>query len=479
MSIKQLYKPIIVLTIALTTVLGVNAQQANNMYFLNNVPEARFLNPANKGEYKFYFYLPVLSGTSLNFDSNPLKVSDLLYPGEGLYADSLITPLHRTADKDAFLNKLGNKNYFATSLDIQTLGFGFKVNNMFFSLDIRERMEAKIGFPKDMFNLVFKGNQYFTGGVADFGYFGMDAIYFREIGIGYSMELMDGLLTVGARPKLLFGIANVSMQDNVFEITASEMGDQLDFNLGGGIYTNIPINTYENAEGDVDSLDMPDFADMDIASLATGFGNMGLGIDLGATFKVMENLTAYMSLVDIGYIRWKDNAKYLKYSGDYNFEGVDITDAISDTTDSGNFGEDLINGVLDSLNYDVTDGAYTTGIGPKLYVGATYDLTQSINVGFLSKTRFYDDRVAQQFTLSANAQVKKWLAATVSYSVMNNSYNNLGVGLALKGGPFQVYIMTDNIPFYPQHANNINLRFGMNIVISDKEAKPEVEEWYF
>jgi hypothetical protein len=75
--------------------------------------------------------------------------------------------------------------------------------------------------------------------------------------------------------------------------------------------------------------------------------------------------------------------------------------------------------------------------------------------------------IRQALTVSANANAGRMLSASMSYSVMNNSYNNLGVGLALRGGGFQLYIISDNLnlAFYRAGSSNVNVWFGLNIVI--------------
>ena len=73
------------------------------------------------------------------------------------------------------------------------------------------------------------------------------------------------------------------------------------------------------------------------------------------------------------------------------------------------------------------------------------------------------------------------LMTSVSYTMSNNSYNNLGVGLSFRGGPFQFYLVSDHIPVtfnklqfedngdetsfpFPTDLKRINIRFGLNFV---------------
>ena len=79
---------------------------------------------------------------------------------------------------------------------------------------------------------------------------------------------------------------------------------------------------------------------------------------------------------------------------------------------------------------------------------------------------------------SATVSYNKWffnmLSASISYSVENRSYTNVGFGMALNLGSFQIYAVTDN--FYclidPEGTKTININFGMNFIFGYKEKKP-------
>lgn len=87
-------------------------------------------------------------------------------------------------------------------------------------------------------------------------------------------------------------------------------------------------------------------------------------------------------------------------------------------------------------------------------------------------------------TLSANLNLGNALSTTVSYSVANHRYDNIGAGLAFRAGFFQFYLLTDRIPLswnrlnngdssfvIPTSWNNFNLRLGMNLVFGNRIKK--------
>jgi hypothetical protein len=73
--------------------------------------------------------------------------------------------------------------------------------------------------------------------------------------------------------------------------------------------------------------------------------------------------------------------------------------------------------------------------------------------------------------------------ATVSYTVANRMYDNLGIGFVFRGGPLQIYLMSERIPIFwnkvlnhdipylPIYARDINLRLGLNLVFGTNIAR--------
>ena len=66
-------------------------------------------------------------------------------------------------------------------------------------------------------------------------------------------------------------------------------------------------------------------------------------------------------------------------------------------------------------------------------------------------------------------------SASLSYSVYDGHYHNLGLGLSLRLGPLNLYFITDQAPsvyLVPQNINSLNFRLGLNLVAGcRKEAK--------
>jgi hypothetical protein len=91
--------------------------------------------------------------------------------------------------------------------------------------------------------------------------------------------------------------------------------------------------------------------------------------------------------------------------------------------------------------------------------------------------------IRPSLTLSLNFTPFKAFAATMSYTIMNNKFDQIGTGLAFGRRGAQFYILTDNIPvrftrdastslIWPYNARMISLRFGVNLFFGcDKKEK--------
>jgi hypothetical protein len=141
--------------------------------------------------------------------------------------------------------------------------------------------------------------------------------------------------------------------------------------------------------------------------------------------------------------------------------------------------------MIDSLKkaFKVSDSndPFTTYLPLGLTAGGNYKLTRSLSLGLLSYTRFIGKQVKEALTLSANANFGSSFSASLSYTAVNHSYDNIGAGIAYRVGIFQFFMLTDMIPFswnkivtdngsipVPASFNTINLCLGMNFVFGNK-----------
>ena len=101
----------------------------------------------------------------------------------------------------------------------------------------------------------------------------------------------------------------------------------------------------------------------------------------------------------------------------------------------------------------------------QLNVGGEFAfLRNSISVGLLSHTKFYESHTYSELTASLNFRPgkRKRFSATFSHSFLNSGLQSMGFALNLHGRGFNAFIGTDYIP----------LRFATKLAVDDKFSIP-------
>ena len=457
---------------------GIYAQNSNVMYYMN-LPQAHLLNPSLRPSSSVYVGLPALTGINLNLNNNFIGFSDVFMKGAS--SDSVITFLHPDYNVDDFINKLKKINYFSPEVNVQLFGLGFAAgHDSYIFFDIIDRVEASFSLPGDLLKLGLKGNEQFLGQKIDLSGLEAGAKYYREYGLGFSKSV-NSRLRVGAKAKMLFGIATAALNNKELSIT---LNDDYKHSISADMAMNIsgPVEVTLNADNTVKDIA---YLEPDKVDFLLNSSNMGLGIDLGAVYDVSSKLSVSASLVDFGYIKWKSDVVNLTVSGQYEFTGFNVDSIANSTNVIDGIAEDIVNSLEDAFKINENHTPFTTYLPAGINLGASYDLTKNINVGFLSHSIFTAGRLRQSVTLSANANLGNILSTSFSYTAANHSYNNLGLGFALRLGIVQFYTVADKIPIMfnrikinnsntillPDSWNTVNFRIGMNLVFGNSVKK--------
>ncbi|HEX2934636.1 MAG TPA: DUF5723 family protein [Bacteroidales bacterium] len=447
------------------------AQQSNSMYFMDRIPQSNQLNPATQPQCGFYIGFPGFSSFEINAGNSAISFNDVLQKMPGL-GDSLVWPLYNQDTKTKFLSNFSDVNYINSDFRNDWISFGFRIKNTYLSFSAGDRSESYGFIPKDLVKLGLDlnySNQ--TPGSFDLSNFGVKAQWYREYAIGVSQQINPNF-TFGLRAKLLFGIASLATTNS--EVRLNNTGPMswqtqsiIDMNSS---VPNLELKYKSNGDVDFDSID---FKSIDGYSDAKGIifntSNTGFAVDLGVISQPLKNLSISASVLDLGFIRWKSNVNNFSQSGSYNFRGVDIP--LDDSIDTGDALKDTLEKVYAvNTNHD----PFTTSLTGKLYVGVHYQLIKGIGFGALTRLQMLRNNIKPQFTFSLNLDPGKTFSATISYTIANGVYDNLGLGIATRLGPFQYYIICDRIPLFynweksgypiPAYAKNINFRTGINFV---------------
>jgi hypothetical protein len=412
---------------------------------------------------------------------------------KGQSKDSIISFLHPDYDVNKFLAKIKDKNSIVPEVAIQLLGVGFSVGkDGYVFLDINDRIDGNIVLPGDLFKLALKGNEEFVGSKIDLSSLRGDIKYYREFGLGYSRNFTDKL-RVGIKGKLLFGIADASIDNKSLGITVN---DDYTHTLDADLSVNIsgPVNVSTDSKQNIESIVIDDNrfkTSSGIADFVSGKKNMGLGLDIGATYDFTDRIVISASITDLGFIRWTKDVTNLKANNQFEFSGLNMLDVFNGTKSFKELGNDMLDSLKNAFIVSKTNAPFTTYLPFGISLGGSYNVTKQITLGLLSYSKIIGSQIREALTLSANINLGNAFSTSLSYTAENYQWDNLGAGLAFRAGVAQFYLVTDRIPIMwniikndnssiplPANWNTFNLRLGMNLVFGnrpkEKNDKPMI-----
>lgn len=430
------------------------AQQDMTMHFMRQLPQASYTNPAfvPAKPYKFHIGMPALSSIYLNVGNSGFRYSDFIHKNE---QDSLFK------DFDNLLEKLKPRNYLSMNLHLDIINFGFRLKKNYFGFNITEKINFQFTYPKDLIGLVWygNGNAAYLDKAASFDGIGINFIHYREYALNYSREI-DEKWTAGIRVKYLAGMMNLWTEKSDISLTTTEPRNTLTVNSSYAVHTT-GLGMLTN-----------DSMDFDPKSYALNNNNKGFGIDLGGIYKVNEKIEVSAAVNDLGYIKWTDDVKtYYNDSATFVYDGIELNAFMKD----GDFQNNLTK-ITDSLQRTFeakeTNEAYKSPLSTKLYVSGTYKVIKSGTAGLLFYGNFLNKKFMPAVSLNYTHNVKNWLSASVSYSILNRGYANVGFGLFLKATPINFYIISDNLlgAIFPQHTRTAHVRLGIQFIFGKEKS---------
>lgn len=186
----------------------------------------------------------------------------------------------------------------------------------------------------------------------------------------------------------------------------------------------------------------------------------------------MPGLEISGSLINLGFIHWTKDAKKQTNNGNFTWKGFDL----SNIQNQSGFEEEPylkpVQSIMDSIaaltKVESTSEQFNTSLPTKVYLAAEYQITNYLSAGIVDRLLFFDKQVSNALTLSGNLILGKLFSFSAGYSIIDNSFNNLSIGTALKLGPVQFFCLTDNIlALNIYNTYNYNFRIGMNLMFGN------------
>mgnify|MGYP006282369777 CR=1 FL=1 len=432
---------------------GITGQ--NSLYFHPGIPQSGLLNPVFTSSCN-YVGIPGLSSFYVSYDNTAFSYNQL-FPRTG---DGSRVP------NPGFLEKrMHALDLVETRFSTNLLSIGLWHKDSYFHFHIAEKVDLLTTIPQTAVDLAWEGNTQYVGQGVEVNRLGLRAFHFREYALS-ATKWIDPTWKIGLRPKLLFGKLNLQSRNEELYVFTEDENFDLDIDASYEINGSIPVTLDTNAAGNVTSINAPG---PDVAALLFNRKNPGLSLDFGARYRYTEQIDFFASILDLGFIRWRNNLNNVSVDQGFRFTGLSEEDLGSE-----NYLDALIDSISSSWEMNTSSEPYTTWLPLKFYAGARYKLNQRFSAGMLSRTLLFRERLYPSFTLSAHAQFLDAFSFTLSYSYRNYSFNNLGVGFSIQNKSAQFYAVTDNLlALSPLNTRTINVRFGLNIFFNCRNPQRE------
>ncbi|MFT4973003.1 MAG: hypothetical protein ACI9JY_002209, partial [Saprospiraceae bacterium] len=288
---------------------------------------------------------------------------------------------------------------------------------------------------------------------------------YNEFALGAAYKI--GKITVGAKAKYLSGFRSAATDKDQNSATLYTDPD---------IYQLTLTSDYRlNSSGTVDFNGFDEFDirfDVDDAGNELFTKNTGWAFDLGATMEVTEKLTIAASILDIGSIEWTEDTRNYTSKGTFTYEGLDISDAITNGDDDPDFGNplDTIESIFRAIE---TNKSYTVDLPTKFYLSGQYKVSEKLGVGATFFTEKFREETFNALSLNSHYQLLKNIAIGANYTTLleEGKHFNVGLNAAVKLGPVQVFGTTDNVValFNQDDAQFFSARFGINLLFGKIE----------
>lgn len=452
---NRIKKTIALLFLAFSVAL-VEAQTVSPVDFMRYNPYQINANPAVDLPYESVMSLAI-GNIGLDIQNTTLRYDNLFdFDTQGRPATLNLRQLANSLKDDNFLGFSANVDLFTLykrlSLGVLTVNYGVKV-------------EGDARYNDGLFQLLGYGNSAFVGNNNP-ARVNMDMNFMacQELAVGYQWNLTKRL-SLGARAKLLFGLANINTKE--FDLALFTDPDSYALRLQENIEMRaaMPNALYVNEQGKLMG-DGP-------FSVGELFRNPGFGVDLAAEYRFDEHFSAVAAVHDLGFVHWGKNnigmtgkvndAGQFYDNGDFLFNGMDVDQLQSVFSDDW-YRERF----LDTLQQYFQLGfspleKYNTALNTNLLLRGNFDINPMHRFSVQAQGCFLGSGFRPAFTVAYCGSFFNNLNVCATYTVMPHSYDNIGLGVSAMIETCNIYLTTNNVIglFKPLNASSFNAQVGI------------------
>lgn len=440
------------------------AQNKQILYNFAELPQTQLLNPAAETNYKYFVGIPLLSGFSADIGSTGFVLTDV-FAKDNLNINDKIS---------STLNALTTEDFVKINTQIEVFSGGYRLNDKInLSFGFYEELDGIGYYAKDVYDLYSQGNSAYLNRSFSLSQiqYKLDVLGVLHFGIS---KKVDEKLTIGGRFKIYSSALNLESNNNTGTFTTVAGTNNLYTHYFNNVNASFRTAGLINTETNKYNREVGDY----VKNTFLG-GNLGVGIDVGFTYKTSPQLEFSGSILDLGFISYSKNVKTTTAEGDFVFEGVNFLFGEDDVNYWGDIDKRFDEELPRSDNYD----AYISWRPTKINAAVKYSFGQRRSKECYDNQYkdFYTDALGVQL-FSVFRPLRPQLALTAFYekSLSNNihtkftytiddiSFANLGAGLSMQFGKVNFYGMFDNILSYKNlsSANSVSLQLGINLIFN-------------
>ncbi|OEJ99298.1 hypothetical protein A8C32_09025 [Flavivirga aquatica] len=458
------------------------SQNKQLLYGFSEIPQSLLLNPGGKiSENKGYFGIPLLSHLHLNIGSSGVSAYDL-FADDGIDFNTKL---------ENVVNNMKPEDFFTATQQLEIFSGGFEFGNThekseYLSFGLYQELDFIAYFPKDYAILALEGNQSNINKPFKLDHLSLSADVLSVFHVGYNKKV-NSKFTYGVRGKIYSSIANINSVKN--------KGSFITVPGQNNIYNHVfDLDLEARTSGIASLVDDNSEEDYDeneniktIRKRLMFGGNLGLGMDLGFTYQITDQLTFDSSLLDIGFIRHSKDVESYKVKDRFVFEGVDpliVPTEQGQTADE--YWTDIEEEFEDLFTVDTTATKYTTWRPVKFNASLNYAFGEKLSEDcncIMEDSPYLNAVGAQLYAIKRPKSPQLALTAyyyrrlfnglrvKATYTIDSYSFNNIGLGLSAHLGGANFYLMADNFIEYRNVYNvqSVSLQFGFNYIFNKNE----------
>ncbi|MET6989797.1 DUF5723 family protein [Sediminicola arcticus] len=452
------------------------AQNKQLLYDFMEVPQALMLNPGARATYQWYGGIPMLSGISAAAGTSGVTVNDI-------FANDGIDITTKIRDKAIF--GMNFRDEISGTIQFEFLNVGFRSKNRpsdFYSFGMYLEEDMITYWPQDLAILGFEGNANYIGSRFNLEHLKVRGEVVNVFHFGINRKL-NNTLRVGVRGKLYSGILDVSSTSNSGYFVTNPGENNL---LANTLVADVEVRT-SGIDGLVEGNQGVSQTFLKRALLG---GDLGLGLDVGFTYRLNNRTLITGSLLDVGFIRHTKDVKNYTLKGSATNEGISIILPGDLEDPNRDFWQELVDEIEELIPFEDNRNSYINFRPTKLNASLRYNFGEPLaseedcectsdGGGLKGRQPEYANSVGGQlyminrprgpqaaFTAFYMRKLGNFLALKTTYTVDKFSISNIGLGMSMQAGPVELYAMADNLLGYRNvyASQYASFQFGLNII---------------